>query len=253
MNEEDEDEVPALLRYFAAGINGLTGKAVEGFLLVQGADPMVAAMTGGSVGEMAKETILEGGRRLLLRRQERLLHAFTAAEEESGGWKPHELFARALDQDDERRLDLFVNAFNAAAREADEYRVRSFGRLAAMGVLAEEDAVVDQTARVFATLASFDRADLRAMVYMAERPNKSWQRTRYPKNEGTPNVLDEELPDLAPVLDAVLARLEGAGVITSAQGPGLSSRATQWQVTTYGELCARELARGDDTATYLPS
>ena len=241
-----DDEVPALVRYLGVGVNGLVGKATEALLLLQGADPMVAATMSGSVGEIAKEAVVDAGRRLVRRQHERLAAAFSAAGQESDR-TPQQLFEYALDQDDERRLDLFVGAFSAAARESNDRKVPAFGRMAASGILAQDDAKVDETARVFATLAVLDEAALKTLLHLVSEEDQGWQ-MRTPSNERGLNVFENALPELVPVLEAVVAQLEYLGLVTSRESTSgiTAGHTTTYRVTGFARLCVRELLRGDE-------
>lgn len=237
-----DNSAPTSVELVSEAINGLASKAAEALILIHTADPMLAAAMGGAAGGTAKGLFLDG-QRLLARRRERLERALAVAHEQSG-LNSQELLEHALNHDDERRLDLLLGALRAASQEVVDERVAFYGRIAASGVLERDDAKVDAQIRVFGTIARLDPADLKVLLRVTA-PNSpgEWLYERERDARGsTENVLAEQLPELADVLESVVARLETAGLLSSRDpGGGINFGGTRYQVTVFARRCRSEL------------
>lgn len=77
--------------------------------------------------------------------------------------------------------------------------------------------------------------------------SRAWH-VRRPESAGDRPVLVEEMPGLADVIDAVVARLVGAGLIFTGEGEGLSFGPSPYYLTSFSEFCVAELRRGDGVA-----
>ncbi|MDD7941872.1 hypothetical protein PHK61_25995 [Actinomycetospora lutea] len=225
----DDDKTPFALDVFADSFNGLVSKATEAVILMHTGNPELAATMGGGAGGATKGFIV-GGERLWRQRRMKLAAAAEAAQREASGMTVDGLIEHALNQDDERRLDLLLRAFRRAAHDVDEERDRFYGRIAAAGVLEADDARVDAQTRVFHTVAHLAIADLRALVLMAERPEvASWHRalSHQPGYGEDTRVLDEEFPALAPMLDSIMATLDGQGLSSHGKASAGWGRTTE--------------------------
>lgn len=240
----DGERLPVPVELGAEMLNALVSKVVEALVLMQSGDQMVAATLGGLAGGSAK-SMLVGGHRLWARRQERMAEAAEAAAETSG-LDVAALFERAVGFDDERRLDLLIDAFQAASREANAQKVRAFGRLAAAGVVAEQDAELGQAQRIFDTLVALDEIDLQVLLHMGLHEDQPWFQIPH---EGVEHirVLSDELPKLIDMLDPVISRLIGQGLLIDRLGD--TSYADAHVLSPFARLCIVELMRGDDAGT----
>lgn len=168
MSEEEggaPDTQPITVEVGTEIVNSVTNELVKAVALVYGVDPMTASSMGGAFGGAAKG-LAARAQQAYERRRQRALVALGAAREESG-LEREELLERALE--DDRKLELLTRAVETAMREADERRVRFYGRIAASGVLAEDDAKVDASERIFSTIANLDTVDLKVLLHMTAR------------------------------------------------------------------------------------
>lgn len=217
--------------------NSVVNEVTKAVALLQGVDPMTASALGGLTGGGAKGLTL-GVRQAYMRRIRRADRALQVAEA-SGGRSRHALLLLALE--DDRKLELLIQAVEAAMRETDERRVRFYGRIAADGVLAADNARVDRAARIFETIARLDAADLKVLLHVAS-PGAARQWVVNLPKEGTraPSVLRRDLPELEDVLDSILARLEALGIVTMRSEGGLTFGST-YKVTAFARACVQEL------------
>jgi hypothetical protein len=211
--------------------NAIVSKVVEAIVLVQHGDPGLAAALGGGAGGATKG-LLAGAPRRWARRRRRVGLALDAAREHTGHC-PMELLELAIDRDSDQAFEFFVRALQAAAREADDDRVRFYGRIAASGALAQDDAVVDEAERVFSTIAGLDAIDVKVLLALGEDHHTRWQlRTGvlpFPSFE-------KRFPEANNVLDGVIARLETAGMIRG-QTDAETTYARTWGLTRFGVFC----------------
>lgn len=236
----DEEEQPSAFRELAEEIgSSLANEIVKTAAQLQGLDPMTAAMAGGAAGGTVKG-VTSAAVAMFRRRRNRGLAALAAGQAEAG-LPPEELLERALE--DDRKLDLLGRAIEAATREADERRVRFYGRIAASGVLAEDDAKIDTAARVFSTLADLDAADLKVLLLMAEKVERPWIDVDPDGRKGGDVYfeLESELPELMEVMDSVLSRLTGLGLVSYVVG---GRGGGTYNINPFGELCVRKLTEG---------
>lgn len=229
-----------------AGIEGLStfvGEVVK-IIFAFGGDVETAAWVGGGAGATTK-ALGVGLSKYYQRRRE---YRQTAQEEaqRSSGCTAEELLGAALK--DPRKLDLFMRAMQAAELQADEQTRRFYGRIAASGVLAEDVAQADAAARIFSTIVSLDPADLKVLLFVTQpRSPESWI-VEHPPSHPEAVTLRSALPELAEIMDSVVARLETAGLLTSRENvEGVTmGRTTPYRVTPYARLCVEELMRGED-------
>ena len=216
-------------------VSEFVNEATKAVVVMIGLDPFSAAVAGGAASSLVK-----GLDRLRSRGREQLMEFAEAATDEYG-----EAFEKLVEAalDDDRKLDLLRRALEAAYKTADLQRVRFYGRLVAEGVLADDDALVDAKERVLSSLATLDPPDLKVLLHMSTADG--WKKHFH---EGNSKTVAVDLPEVAPVLDAVFARLEFLGLISSAGEGGLSFGA-QWHVTEFGRLCIAELRRLSESAT----
>ena len=207
--------------------SNVTNEVVKTLAVLYGVDQISAAAFGGAAGGAVKTAFTNA----LNRRYQRV----TAAVEEAtrvSGCPLEELLTLALE--DDRKIELLVRALEAAQKTVDERRVRFYGRIAAKGVLADDDARVDSAQRIFASLAALDAVDLKVMLHMVKEADRKWTRNGE-------SSLGSELPEVGAVLDSALSRLESQGLISSNGDSTFFGSTAAWWVTKYGELCIREL------------
>lgn len=125
-------------------------------------------------------------------------------------------------------------------------RVRSYGRIAASGIVADDDAKVDEAVRILSTLASLDAADLKVLLHMAGRETQPWFVFPHSSEEPIP-VLIEELPELGDVIDPIISRLQGLGLLVDRLEDTIY--ADGQVVSRFARMCVRELMRGEDAGT----
>jgi hypothetical protein len=215
----------------AAGevISNVVNEAAKTMAMYAGMDPMSAAAIGGAAAGVSK-TAEAAFARLVERRGARVEAALRATGQDS-----EHLLLTAMD--DDRKLELLGRALEVAQRTVDEERVRFYGRIAAEGVLASDNAVIDEKDRIFSAVAALDSADLKVLLFMVT--DRAWQKH---VASGQNRVVADELPEVAHVLDAIFARLENLGMITG-QGEGGLMWGSEWTVTQFGRLCVDELYR----------
>lgn len=141
---------------------------------------------------------------------------------------------------DDNRTQLMAMALEAAADAVEQRKIVALARAYARGVLAEDDAKVDEQKRIVATLAALDPIDVRALDWMAQHPG--WLLT---PEESLPQVptLSVEVPQVAPVLESVVMRLSQLGLIDDKTFAGITSTSKMllWRVTGFGLLCVETL------------
>ncbi|MGW7532554.1 hypothetical protein [Amycolatopsis sp. NPDC054798] len=225
------DEGHANLMRVAAGevASNVANEVTKTMAMYLGMDPTSAAAIGGIAAGFSKTTEAAFVR-LMDRRRARVELALSATSQD-----PDHLFTTAMGSD--RKLELLGRALEAAQLTVDEERVRFYGRIAEEGVLASDDAVVDEKARMFSAVAALDPFDLKVLLLMVT--DRAWQK-RVPAGQN--KVVADELPEVAHVLDAIFARLEHLGMITG-QGEGGLMWGNEWTVTKFGHLCVDELRR----------
>ncbi|WP_344877485.1 hypothetical protein [Allokutzneria multivorans] len=206
---------------------------VKAVALLKGMDPITASALGGAASGAIKSAhaAWEGAIR---RRRERMMVAVSEASRVAGG-RLDELLVAALD--DDTKIELLIQALESAQRTADIRRVRFYGRIAAKGALAQDRASIDAAQRVFISLAALDPVDIKVLLHMARKTDHKWLKSA----DADGPSLAGELPEVRPVLDAVVARLEGQGLITSNAGSTFLTSLPTWWVTEYGLLCVKEL------------
>ncbi|MGW5701717.1 hypothetical protein [Amycolatopsis japonica] len=220
-----ERDVSAVRTTISEVVSNVANEVVKTVALVKGADPVSASALGGAAAGLSKAADA-----VISRRGARVGAALVAT-----GQDLEHLFTAAMD--DDRKLELLSRALEVAQRTADEERVRFYGRIAAEGVLASDDAVVDEKDRIFSSVAELDPADLKVLLLMTT--GHAWQKR---EAAGQNRVVAEELPEVVRVLDPVFARLENLGMITG-QGEGGVMWGSEWTVTDFGRLCMAELRR----------
>jgi hypothetical protein len=237
MDEADaRDSDQRALEIGTAVGSAAAGVAVD--LLVGGAGGVVA----GAAAGRALEQLL--GRAVGLRRRQAaaMLDAVAAAAARS----LEELFEQI--SDDPRRLQLFVAAMRAAVETALPAKLRALGRALATGVLATDDAVIDEQRFLVDTLADLEAPHAHVLHRLSiQHPGygSPVSATGQPQAHGwSPRDLATDLPGLAPVLQPILSVLAGhalildTGVGTYDYRPGEGGR---WILTDYGKRCLAEL------------
>ena len=221
-------------------LSNVSNEVAKAIAVVMGFDAISAAAVGGATGGLIKSghpPFLKW----LERRRGRLATAIDAAREVANDDLDH-LLAAALQSDG--KLDLLAQALEVAQKTADERRVRFYGRIAAQGILAQDEAHVDAAQRIFSSIATLDPVDLKVLLHMSTHSDRRWHKRTIegkPPEEGGGPSLASTLPEVESVLDAAVARLENLGLITGNFGSNFLSTPAAWQITEFGHLCVTEL------------
>lgn len=221
-----------------------TAGATLGFFVGLGATPLLGPILGPLVGNMSAPLFEEASfalRNALETRRVRVETAYDVGCDVAN--KSREELAVLAIQDD-RRIDLLTAALEAAATSDDERKIRVLGRSMALGIIATDEAKVDEHLRVVKTLAALDSVDVRVLEIM-RADTSTWQKRG--GSEGAPAVADVA-PAVEPIIDAIFARLSMHGLITDeSAGEGLIWGGSPWRMTVFGRLCTDVLlALGQD-------
>ncbi|WP_143254073.1 hypothetical protein [Amycolatopsis keratiniphila] len=141
--------------------------------------------------------------------------------------------------EDDRRLEIVGRAVQAAALSSDSATICALGRALATGVLATDDAKVDESLRIVSTLASLDPIDVKVLERM-HTSGGTWHILRTDDNSHH-HAIAEEFPEAESVIDHVVARLSQQGLITRPDAGGLAWDGIPWVVTDFGRLCIETL------------
>lgn len=240
-DSEDEDQT-AGLQGVAPWLGGLGSSAISLSVLAGGTSPWVAALT----AAFASPSIMLAAQTVLRRQEAKVQIAFDVACE-SGECTFDELIHATATSD--RKLELLSNMMSGAARSESEAHVRALGRLLADGAFADfsEDA---EFARIMTALSQLDGADVEFLAHVGRIPSGSdGPANFFVRSPGdASSTVAGQLPNLAPVLDSIVARMSTLGIISSAVGEvswgGISS-STSWHITQFGGMCVgRLLAEG---------
>jgi hypothetical protein len=111
---------------------------------------------------------------------------------------------------DDRKARLLTVAFQSASDAVDDHTARVLGRAYARGVIQEDQAVVDEQARIVKTIASLNPIDVKVLDKMKSAPR--WLARPV---ESLPNMANiaEQVPGAANIVDSVIARLSNLGLI----------------------------------------
>lgn len=149
-------------------------------------------------------------------------------------WSAQELMEAAFR--DDKCIELATRALTAAAASATDERIDALGRALATGLIAADAAKIDEQLLVVNALADMEAPDVRLLLLMNQpgengRPG-SWHRSK----------ILETAPDLALVVDALLARLSRLGLISDTMPANTVFGNPTWWVTDFGRLCLSTLA-----------
>jgi hypothetical protein len=131
-------------------------------------------------------------------------------------------------RDDPPRRRLLNETLRAAYATEHGEKLRWLGYLLASGLLLQDDAKVDEIARVVQTVARVDPADVR-VLYLISRPTRSKFVVRA--------ELIDRYAEAETVMDSILATLEREGLIFD-KG---STANDFWSPTAFGQLLLRTL------------
>ncbi|MFB9909653.1 hypothetical protein [Allokutzneria oryzae] len=223
--EPSKNTVPAEV------FSNIANEVAKAVAMLYGVDPITSSAIGGFAAGVTKSLPLQLVERIARLRAARINTA--VGEALKSGVDPEEFISLALN--DDRKLELLARAMEAAQKTVEDQRVKFYGQIAAEGILAADAAIVDESQRILSTIASLEPSDLKIFLHM--RTAENWSKYHH---EGGSRTLAIELPELSPVLDSSLARLEALGLATSASEGGLSF-GTFWRITKFGELCLKKL------------
>jgi hypothetical protein len=236
--EPDATEQPSettaqrLLELLPAG-SGSVGGALVGLALGGPA----GAIAGAAVEPVLEAVVSE----TLARRRARGQRALAVAAAEAA-IAPEELLQRILR--DERLLDLAAAVVAAASETMLESKIRTLGRALATGVLAADNAVVDEQRFLVDTLAVLEAPHLRVLHQLSiehegygSATSSEGRRRAYGWSIGD---LSAQLPGLTLVLRPVLRILAGRELILDTAVGTLdyvAGEAERWVVTEFGRRC----------------
>jgi hypothetical protein len=204
---------------------------------------------GALVGSVASPASTDAMRQLT---QRVLKRRFTNVQMAADAASAADPTGRTFDQiveialEDEPKYELVGRALQAAALTDEERTIRALGRVLAAGVLAEDQARVDESTRIVSCLASLESVDLRVLERMST--GEYWL-PRAQEGRKVPGYSEVD-PGAEPIIDAIFARLAMQGLITSDDprwfGPA-------WRITDFARVCidvlqqvgAQELSRDE--------
>jgi len=240
-HERQNTELEARGRYVAS-VGG--GALAQALLLVE-ANPAAAALAGAALSPML--TNLFG--KLVERRHARLQAAIDAACLQ-GNCIFDDIIRASLPHD--KKLELLAAALNGAALAIDERKVRALGNSIALGVLQDDEAVVDEQVRIAEGLIALDAADAKVLLLFIVGDKSSFSVRPGPDARRFGNTLVERLPEAQNVIDAIVARLSSLGMISD-ETFGLTTN-TVWHATDFGRACVEALIQaGQDRDEPLSS
>jgi len=218
-----------------ARLDVVTGAAAVTGGLALGAGPLVATAVGASAPVL--KLLCRIGNRALDRRQDRQIQALEQA-------------ARILDVDldalevlgasDADRLELLARVLEAAARTPLDEKVTALSRVLAEGLRDEDSA--REALVIVAAMADIEAAHAFVLQYLAMTPLPPEERRmpNHPEPRGwEASQLAAAIPEVAEILDGLLAVLSGHGLIRDQGGlvyPGSVGPAV-WRVTALGRRC----------------
>ncbi len=144
---------------------------------------------------------------------------------------------------DERAGELFERGVQAALLTADERHRRALARAVASGLLANDEAEVNQRQFIFDALASLAEPHIHVLIQIAQ-PYPGYEEDKHkPPGERRAwgwslEALSQHLPGLVPVLSPVVSVLLGNGLIEDKD-------IRRWVVTDYGKQAVRLLEEED--------
>jgi hypothetical protein len=184
--------------------------------------PAVAAIAG-----VAFQATANLAGRAIEQRQRRAATALQHAAD-AAAIEPDEL-VKLLINDGSARLELAMQALEAAARSAVDAKIYALGNALATGALAADDALVDEETFMVQALAQLEGPHIKLLQIMAKPriPSPDGEPYRKAYRDWPPRDLGRQYPQAQPVMGAILAVLTACGAVLT------TSRAAPDGGTTY--------------------
>jgi hypothetical protein len=149
-----------------------------------------------------------------------------------------EEFVKALTTDSKHRY-LLRRAVQAASNSASDEKIRTLAAALADGAIACDDAVVDESVLVIDGVAQLEAVHLRVLALLATEPDPPDEKAQISSYAWSSSQVYKAVPRLAPVLDAVLAKLYALGMTDDLHSAYMNSWDDHRELTGYGRLCLR--------------
>ncbi|NJC71031.1 hypothetical protein HC031_15105 [Planosporangium thailandense] len=149
----------------------------------------------------------------------------------------------AASLEDEHKRELLARAIQESARATEEHQIIGLARAFATGAISEDRAIVDESMVALETIGQLRGPHWR-LVSILIRPSPSGESDHMNFRSGKPYALPwlrrdiiEEDPGLAPVIDSLIAKLLGLGMIED-RAHNVSDGRPRWALTGFGHACA---------------
>jgi hypothetical protein len=191
--------------------------------------PAVAAIAG-----VAFQATANLAGRAIEQRQRRAATALQHAAD-AAAIEPDEL-VKLLINDGSARLELAMQALEAAARSAVDAKIYALGNALATGALAADDALVDEGPHI----------KLLQIMAKPRIPSPDGEPYRKAYRDWPPRDLGRQYPQAQPVMGAILAVLTACGAVltTSRAAP---DGGTTYEITEFGRLLLARIRAAEET------
>jgi hypothetical protein len=158
------------------------------------------------------------------------------------GVSEHELIDMA--ERSSQKTELAAEVVNAAARATTEQKLRALAMALARGVQGDDNIAAQERITV-AALSDLEPLDIAVITCLISRPpsydsEEKWQEVICNAPNGAygwlPGEVVEELPETAPVIDAIFAALDRHGLVVDTALGTLDYKA-RYAVTSFGRRC----------------
>jgi len=217
---------------------GNTANAVASGALIPHVGLDTASLAASALGSLAEEIsfLTRKGSVIGIRRVRRLL----ARSAEEADVTETELL-KAVGSS-EHKLDLFMQAMDAARYSRAEAKIDALARAFVTGVFAEDPDTVEEQIIITNTLAQLEMADLRLLSLLSkeaphEIPDERQEKLRFAWRRD--EIVTDE-PGLLNVLDAAIAKTHGLGLIYD-EGIGRLGYRPYWKLTEFGCACIQAM------------
>jgi hypothetical protein len=221
-------------------VGNVANTGVSVWLTSSTGSPEAASTIGGMVGPLAEEISFAVRRALGIKaaRGQRMIEAVAVRT----GTDTQDLLAELLS--DPLKMELLLQALEAAGRSTTEAKLDLIAELLATGALAEDTPVVQEQLLALEAVKTLDTPHFRLLLILG-RPSGEWwgdptllARFKYSWLEA--RIIDKD-PGLKNGLGALLAKLDSLGMVRRSDGsPGLARR---WEKTDFGDLCIEAIKR----------
>jgi hypothetical protein len=133
-------------------------------------------------------------------------------------------------QADPEKLELLADAVAAAARSRDASKIDLLARIFVSGL--RDDAKVDESVVLIAALSQLEAVHIRVLAVVAQfNPFAKWTANLF-KGALNRDKIAKQLPELTPILDGLLAKLQAVGLVYQDMA-GEFGRG-EWMITQFG-------------------